>query len=150
MSGTITTHGEGCYVNLAPEVRYTRNNKKVASFTAMSSMDKKNAEGKYDRGPTNFTSVEAWGHHADYVEQHFPEGKASIDFVGVEVVEEYISKKDGEKKTIKKVKIWEKGGSLSLHDGQTSHGTAKSNGYAPEPIVKEPEGTDDDADLCPF
>lgn len=148
MSGKVTVHGEGCYVNKAPEVRYTPNNKKLASFTAMASNDKKNAEGKYDRGPTNFINIVAWGSHADYVEQHFPEGKSSIDFVGVEIAEEYISKKDGEKKNVKKVMIWEKGGSLSLHDGQTAHGDAKRNGYAPEAIVKEPEG-EEDADI-PF
>lgn len=31
---------------------------------------------------------------------------------------------------------------LSLHDGQTAHGTAKSNGYAPEPVVEEEENYD--------
>lgn len=142
MSGKITVHGEGCYVNKPAEVKETSTGKLMARFTAMSSTDKK-VDGKYEKGPTEFWNITAWGDHAFWASTHLNEGKASIDFVGVFTVEEWVNK-DGEKKTIRKVNIWDKGGSLSLHDGQTAHGVAKANGYAPEPAV-----ADDDADI-PF
>ena len=69
-------------------------------------------------------------------------------------VEEYTNR-DGEKKTARKVTIWDKGGTLKLHEKQdkpyepSEHERVKMNGYQPEQIVREPEG-EDDADTCPF
>jgi single-stranded DNA-binding protein len=156
MSGRITVHGEGCYVNKPAEVKETSTGKLYARFTALSSTDKKLPNGQYEHGPTNFKNIEAWGDHARYAEQNLSEGKASIDFVGVEVVEEWVNK-DGGKKTITKVKIWDKGGTLKLHEKQSkpsepsAHEKSKANGYQPEQIVREPEASEgeDDADI-PF
>lgn len=154
MSGKITVHGEGCYVNKPAEIKETSTGKLMARFTAMSSTDKKGPDGKYEKGPTEFWNITAWGDHARYAEEYLAEGKTSIDFVGVFSVEEYTGR-DGDKRTARKVTIWDKGGTLKLHDGQTAHGTAKANGYAPEPPddglhsqVMQASG-EDDADI-PF
>ena len=150
MSGSITIHGEGCYVNKPAEIKETSTGKLYARFTALSSTDKK-VDGKYEHGPTEFWNITAWGDHAHYAEQNLAEGKASIDFVGVFTVEEWVNK-DGEKKTIRKVNVWDKGGTLKLHDAKpaepSAHERSKANGYQPEQIVREPEG-EDDADI-PF
>ena len=150
MSGRITIHGEGCFVNKPAEVKETSTGKLYARFTALSSTDKK-VDGKYEHGPTEFWNITAWGDHAHYAEQNLAEGKASIDFVGVFTVEEWVNK-DGEKKTIRKVNVWDKGGTLKLHDAKpaepSAHERSKANGYQPEQIVREPEG-EDDADI-PF
>ena len=151
MSGRITVHGEGCYVNKPAEVKETSTGKLYARFTALSSTDKKLPNGQYEHGPTKYWNITAWGDHAHYAEQNLSEGKASIDFVGVFTVEEYTNR-DGEKKTIRKVTIWDKGGTLKLHDSKpaepSAHEKSKANGYQPEQIVREPEG-EDDADI-PF
>jgi len=155
MSGRITVHGEGCFVNKPAEVKETSTGKLYARFTALSSTDKKLPNGQYEHGPTEYWNITAWGDHAHYAEQNLAEGKASIDFVGVFTVEEYTNR-DGEKKTARKVTIWDKGGTLKLHDSKpaepSAHEKSKANGYQPEQIVREPEASegDDDADMCPF
>ena len=151
MSGRITVHGEGCFVNKPCEVKETSTGKLYARFTALSSTDKKLGNGQYEHGPTEYWNITAWGDHAHYAEQNLAEGKASIDFVGVFTVEEWVNK-DGEKKTIRKVNVWDKGGTLRLHDAKpaepSAHERSKANGYQPEQIVREPDG-EDDADI-PF
>lgn len=156
MSGRITIHGEGCFVNKPAEVKETSTGKLYARFTALSSTDKKLPNGQYEHGPTEYWNITAWGDHAHYAEQNLAEGKASIDFVGVFSVEEYTNR-DGEKKTARKVMIWDKGGTLKLHEKQdkpyepSQHERIKMNGYQPEQIVREPEASEgeDDADI-PF
>lgn len=155
MSGSITIHGEGCYVNKPAEIKETSTGKLYARFTALSSTDKK-VDGKYEHGPTEFWNITAWGDHARWAEENLSGGKASIDFVGVFSVEEWTNR-DGEKKTIRKVNVWDKGGSLSLHSKDakpaepSAHEKSKMNGYQPEQIVREPEASEgeDDADI-PF
>jgi len=151
MSGRITIHGENCYVNKPAEIKETSTGKLMARFTAMSSTDKKGPDGKYEKGPTEFWNITAWGDKALYAQEYLYEGRASIDFVGVFTVEEYTNR-DGEKKTARKVTIWDKGGTLKLHDSKpaepSAHEKSKMNGYQPEQIVREPEG--DDENECPF
>ena len=153
MSGSITIHGEGCYVNKPAEIKETNTGKLYARFTALSSTDKRLGDGRYEHGPTEFWNITAWGDHAHYAEQNLAEGKASIDFVGVFTVEEWVNR-DGEKKTIRKVNVWDKGGSLSLHSKDapakepSAHERSKMNGYQPEPAYQTPAEDEDSG--CPF
>jgi single-stranded DNA-binding protein len=140
MSGNVTIHIEKAFCNKPAEVKDSKAGKPIANFTLMTSTDKKNAEGKYDRGPTTFWNCVAFGSQAIKAGELLTGKVGGVDVVGVWVSEEY------QEKVYNKVLIFEQGGTLALHDGQTANGTAKANGFAPEPVVVE---ASDDADI-PF
>ena len=146
MSGKVTIHIEQAFCNKPAEVKDSRAGKPIANFTLMTSTDKKNAEGKYDRGPTTFWNCVAFGSQAQKAGELLTGKVRGVDVIGVWTSEEY------QDKVYNKVLIFEKGGTLELHEAEPSaHEKSKANGYQPEQIVREPEASDgeDDADI-PF
>ena len=146
MSGRVTIHIEQAFCNKPAEVKDSRNGKPIANFTLMTSSDKKNSEGKYDRGPTTFWNCVAFGSQAQLAGELLQPQTRGVDVVGVWTSEEY------QGKVYNKVLIFERGGTLKLHDAKpaepSAHEKSKANGYQPEQIVREPEG--DDENECPF
>lgn len=143
MSGKVTVHIERAFCNKPAEVQDSKAGKPIANFTLMTSSDKKNSEGKYDRGPTTFWNCVAFGDKARIAGEILTGKVRDVDVVGVWTSEEY------QGKVYNKVLIFEKGGTLKLHEAEPSaHEKSKMNGYQPEQIVREPDG-DDDADI-PF
>ena len=143
MSGKVTIHIEQAFCNKPAEVKDSRAGKPIANFTLMTLSDKKNSEGKYDRGPTTFWNCVAFGDKARIAGELLTGKVGGVDVVGVWTAEEY------QGKVYNKVLIFEKGGTLELHEAEPSaHEKSKANGYQPEQIVREPEG--DDENECPF
>jgi single-stranded DNA-binding protein len=138
MSGKATIHIENAYCHKPAELKDSQSGKPIAIFTLMTSTDKRNATGGFDRGPTTFWNCVAFGSMAQKAGEILTGGVRGVDAVGVWTADEY------QGKIYNKVLIFEQGGTLKLHDGQTQHGRDKANGY-----VKEPESGEDDADI-PF
>jgi single-stranded DNA-binding protein len=136
MSGKATIHIENAYCHKPAELKDSQSGKPIAIFTLMTSTDKRNATGGFDRGPTTFWNCVAFGSMAQKAGEILTGGVRGVDAVGVWTADEY------QGKIYNKVLIFEQGGSLSLHGSQraTGHEKAKANGYMPEP--EEPEDAD--------
>jgi len=114
----------------------TKTGTPMASFSVSVSKDTNKADGTWEYGPKEYVNCVAFKENAVKALQILTGQIKGVTVEGKEQVEIW----EGEER--RKLIV----DHLSLHDGQTAHGTAKANGFAPESVVVE---ASDDADI-PF
>lgn len=120
-----------------PEIRYTKTNKKIASFSVAST------EGKGADAVTTWVTCEAWDKTADIVEQYVAKG--SQVYVEGPVKQETWTDKEGKERTTLKITVRE----LQLCGGRAASGsnTPASTAPAAQPAAAASGG---DEDNLPF
>ncbi len=135
MSGKAMVKIEGAYAHKSAEEVVTKSGKSMAKFAVTTSDDKKVGD-KWERGVAKWWNCIAFDTNAQKALDILTGAVRGVNVEGRLTVEDYNGK------TYEKVIV----DHISLADGQTAHGQAKANGYAPEPVPVE----EHDDDLCPF
>lgn len=106
MSATITLVGR---LAADPELRFTPSGKAVASFTVVTDRRKKNGDN-WESVDTTFWRCDVWDQQAEHVAESLTKG--TLVLVAGQVVQEDYETKEGQKRSLMKVRVDHIGPSL--------------------------------------